>query len=313
MPKPASLPRWATDAGADITEPLEPKKDIGWEASEKPPREYFNWWQNLVYEWTEYLDTLPSHALTWLETHVFQKGITATNSVANQHGVKGTGNGTAPGLWGVGGTTSGGGIQADGGAPDGWGASIGGAGNGYGARIQAVGTAAAVRAVATGSGPGVEAIVTTGVAVVAQGTTTTQDVIQAKGYIDLSAGGAPAYGAAVTTKNRVTKRNTVVAWGLLRSNGSGGWTTNRCYGCSATIDAGSDIVTVTLNHAMTDADYIVHPEYRGTLAHQARPQVLTTSTTDFTFRIWDTVAGAVLDLSGTADGTVTFHVFGDVA
>lgn len=59
--KPTTLPRWAeTAAGvkntSEIVEPSSGKKDIGWEDGELPPHETFNWWQNNVYDWVEYLD-----------------------------------------------------------------------------------------------------------------------------------------------------------------------------------------------------------------------------------------------------------------
>lgn len=53
--KPSSLPRWA-DVGGAIVEPPDGKKDVGWVTGEKPPAQYFNWWKNLVYQWTDYLD-----------------------------------------------------------------------------------------------------------------------------------------------------------------------------------------------------------------------------------------------------------------
>jgi hypothetical protein len=51
--RPSTDPRWA-DVGADIVEPTSGKKDIGWEAAEKPPAQYFNWFMNLVYQWQQF-------------------------------------------------------------------------------------------------------------------------------------------------------------------------------------------------------------------------------------------------------------------
>lgn len=81
MAKPASLPRWA-DVGGDIVEPSSGKKDIGWIVSEQPPHSYFNWFQNLVYQWCDYLDGLTGEALTWTAAHVFQSTVNMTNGTA---------------------------------------------------------------------------------------------------------------------------------------------------------------------------------------------------------------------------------------
>jgi len=75
MAKPTSLPRWATDVGAMITEPTEGKKDSGWAPLEKPPAQYFNWWQKVVYLWAVYLDGLTNEALTWAAKHTFAAGL----------------------------------------------------------------------------------------------------------------------------------------------------------------------------------------------------------------------------------------------
>src|SRR5690554_3330220 len=56
--KPTDLPEWATDPGADITEPPVGKKAAGWTALEKPPAQWFNWFFNLVYQWIIYLNDL---------------------------------------------------------------------------------------------------------------------------------------------------------------------------------------------------------------------------------------------------------------
>ena len=53
--KPGSTPRWANVGGA-IVVPSSGKQDVGWEAPEKPPAEYFNWFQNLTWQWLDYLD-----------------------------------------------------------------------------------------------------------------------------------------------------------------------------------------------------------------------------------------------------------------
>lgn len=55
MAKPSSLPIWATDPGAAIQNPGAAKNALGWVA-ELPPHEFFNHWQNLVYQWVAYFD-----------------------------------------------------------------------------------------------------------------------------------------------------------------------------------------------------------------------------------------------------------------
>lgn len=66
--KPTDLPVWATDtnypAGAEAwsatpikVEPLSGDQAAGWTPRQKPPAQTLNWWQNLVYLWTAFLDT----------------------------------------------------------------------------------------------------------------------------------------------------------------------------------------------------------------------------------------------------------------
>ena len=64
--KPTKYPRWATVPGTDpvsgqpnISEPSEGKKDSGFDYLERPPRQDFNWLQNLNNLW-----------LTWLEQEI---------------------------------------------------------------------------------------------------------------------------------------------------------------------------------------------------------------------------------------------------
>lgn len=62
MAKPTELPRWASVAGtgADgqphIEEAPNSKKDSGWQWKEKPPRQWQNWFMNLVYKWLSWFD-----------------------------------------------------------------------------------------------------------------------------------------------------------------------------------------------------------------------------------------------------------------
>lgn len=53
--KPTDLPEWASDPGADIETPPPGKQATGWQALEKPPHQWFNWFFNLVYRWTAFL------------------------------------------------------------------------------------------------------------------------------------------------------------------------------------------------------------------------------------------------------------------
>jgi len=99
MSKPASLPRWADAANpADIVDPPSGKKDSGWLVNDQPPHTYFNWFWNLVYQWTVYLDGLTGEALTWTAAHIFNAGATfngvsttpgLTANAANASGGKG--------------------------------------------------------------------------------------------------------------------------------------------------------------------------------------------------------------------------------
>jgi len=42
---------------ASITDPGALKQALGWVLQEKPPHGFFNWWQNLVGDWFDYLDS----------------------------------------------------------------------------------------------------------------------------------------------------------------------------------------------------------------------------------------------------------------
>lgn len=56
MPKPASLPEWASD-GTLIVEPAAGLKATGWSNATRPPAKYMNWYMEKVYRWCEYLDS----------------------------------------------------------------------------------------------------------------------------------------------------------------------------------------------------------------------------------------------------------------
>jgi len=94
MAKPLSLPRWA-DVGGEITVPSSGKQDIGWIA-EKPARQYFNWWMNLVYQWLVYLSNGSFEGASSFNSTLSVAGVlTASLGItmgANQHvTISGTG------------------------------------------------------------------------------------------------------------------------------------------------------------------------------------------------------------------------------
>jgi hypothetical protein len=66
MTRPIKLPQWADapSVPTDIVEPSDIKKGLGWTTAgtipEKPPYQYFNYWQNLVFNWVSYFDALIS-------------------------------------------------------------------------------------------------------------------------------------------------------------------------------------------------------------------------------------------------------------
>ena len=55
--KPGDVPEWANTGDIDV--PSAGKRLLGW-ILEKPPFQFFNWWQNLVGQWTVYLDKFGS-------------------------------------------------------------------------------------------------------------------------------------------------------------------------------------------------------------------------------------------------------------
>lgn len=69
--KPTDLPEWATDPGADVVEPLLAEKQAGWVEATKPPAQWFNWWQLLVFQWIEWLNAFESEAHTWTAAQTF--------------------------------------------------------------------------------------------------------------------------------------------------------------------------------------------------------------------------------------------------
>lgn len=56
MAKPSTTPRWATDGGAPITEPVAGRKDSGWAVADRPAAQHVNWLFNLIYLWLIWFD-----------------------------------------------------------------------------------------------------------------------------------------------------------------------------------------------------------------------------------------------------------------
>lgn len=55
--KPSSKPEWMTGiTGPEVVEPSAGKKADGWNADERPPREFFNWLFQNISDWIDYLD-----------------------------------------------------------------------------------------------------------------------------------------------------------------------------------------------------------------------------------------------------------------
>lgn len=57
-PIPSAQPVWATTPNVNgLIEPSPAKQALGWVGGgEKPPYQTFNWWQNLVYQWTVFAE-----------------------------------------------------------------------------------------------------------------------------------------------------------------------------------------------------------------------------------------------------------------
>jgi hypothetical protein len=72
VPKPSTLPRWADQPSAQIVEPNDGKKGIGWVPGEEPPAQYFNWWQRLVYDWIQWLGAILDRANIWTAGQEFE-------------------------------------------------------------------------------------------------------------------------------------------------------------------------------------------------------------------------------------------------
>jgi hypothetical protein len=84
MAKPSILPRWGdTAAPADVVAPNSSKQGSGWSNGELPPHTYFNWWQNLVYQWIQWLNGLLDTANAWTARQTFSGGATVVDPPVN--------------------------------------------------------------------------------------------------------------------------------------------------------------------------------------------------------------------------------------
>ncbi len=83
VPEPTKLPEWASVPGIDpvslqpnIAEPSESKKDSGFNFKERPPRQDFNWWMNLVWGWVLHFKSRITGLYTNVDTVVDDAGLT---------------------------------------------------------------------------------------------------------------------------------------------------------------------------------------------------------------------------------------------
>lgn len=82
--KPGTLPRWA-DVGGNIVNPPSGKKDVGWVAAEAPSDGYWNWFNNLTYQWAAWLNDFEVVPHTWTSTQTFAAAVftgVTTNTLA---------------------------------------------------------------------------------------------------------------------------------------------------------------------------------------------------------------------------------------
>lgn len=85
--KPTELPRWADTGSApasNITDPPSGNKDTGWATDDVPPSSWFNWWMQLVYKWTQWLDSRPEPSMASVLTIPSQGGSIASFTVSPQ-------------------------------------------------------------------------------------------------------------------------------------------------------------------------------------------------------------------------------------
>ena len=196
-PAIGDTPRWATDAGASVTEPDESKKDTGHVAATEAPAEEMNWLQRQAYRWIGWFgeriltDTMEDFAVRFEGPIVglIAKGRAAaagsdSDGEAGVVGHGGAGDGAGirgPGLEGLGVDEAGSvGVKGEGrigvrgvGMGDGEGV-IGAAASGSdgtGGQFYGEGSGFAVKGQAQGTGPGVWAYSASGVPLLIGSTT----------------------------------------------------------------------------------------------------------------------------------------------
>jgi hypothetical protein len=80
MAKPTDLPEWASSPQDvnDIVVPSAGRKQTGWHRNagvpEKPPYQFFNWFQNLVYQWVSWFDSNIDQGVKTSDSPVFSGG-----------------------------------------------------------------------------------------------------------------------------------------------------------------------------------------------------------------------------------------------
>jgi hypothetical protein len=137
--KPTQVAEWA-DTGSKV-EPSEAKKDSGWVAPELPPDTYFNWWQNLVGNWTK-----------WINERLFDGGDSEDFKIQPPTPAGVAGDLTLKGGDGVGAGGHGGDVFATGGQPAGTDAN-GGFVVATGGNATGTGTGGGITATAGNGGP----------------------------------------------------------------------------------------------------------------------------------------------------------------
>lgn len=172
--KPSTLPRWNTD-GTNRTTPAAGKLDTGWPVSAPAISSEWNWWQNLVYQWVQWLDGYEG------EAHLFTNSITIAQATSNASALNATGNGTGVGVRGNGGANGANGVEG----------FAGTTGNGNGVRGLGRNSGAGVRGEHATNGAGVRGVATAsldGAGVVGEGTDAAITGFLGAGVYGLNAG-----------------------------------------------------------------------------------------------------------------------------
>lgn len=268
---------------------------------------------NQIQKWTATGVTLPV-------------GLTAAQTQTNTPAVTATGNGTGPGINGIGGSSSGTGVLGTGGSSDGVGVS--GVGTGLGVGVLGTGGAAAAGVSGTGGagGPGMLATggASTGPGLTANGTGSGSGVVGTGGTT--GKGGVFAAGTAATGSTRSTAlevtNGDINLNGVANSNANVAMLNKLSPGnlikAWAKIDAGSATPTISDGFNVTSLSCVASPSIRLTLAQamantnyavvatQDLPlgsmSALGLSTTVVEISLYD-FAGASVDLCAVAGNT----------